>query len=95
MVRDHKETLGDYIFDGSMLFSINNYCPNGNPLMLTSAGSDSKPVNITIKVVGEVYPTSFHYIQFFNIILRKCMENLNLQQLGRNYYDPKVIFYLF
>ena len=35
-----------------------------------------------------------HYIQFFNIIMRKCLDYLNLQLVGRNYFDPhnKVTF---
>ena len=33
-------------------------------------------------------PTDYHYLQFFNIVLRTCLEKLKLQLLGRNYYDP-------
>ena len=45
---------------------------------------------MTVRLVGECHPTDFHYVQFFNIVLRKCMEGLDLQLLGRNYFDPKV-----
>jgi hypothetical protein len=37
-----------------------------------------------------VDPTHYHYLAFFNILLRGCMEKLGLSQLGRNYYDEKV-----
>ena len=41
-------------------------------------------------MVGTVEPTDYHYVAFFNILLRSCMEKLGLSQLGRNYYDEKV-----
>ena len=28
------------------------------------------------------------YNHFLNLILNRCQEQLNLQQIGRNYYDP-------
>ena len=45
-------------------------------------------INVSIRLVGEVMPTDFHYVQFMNILLRTCMDELSLAQLGRNYYDP-------
>ena len=44
---------------------------------------------VDIRMVGELSSGDMHFIQFFNIILRKCMEGLDLQLLGRNYFDPK------
>jgi aubergine-like protein len=32
-------------------------------------------------------PTDPVYLQFYNIMLRKCMSLLSLEELGRNYYD--------
>ena len=45
-------------------------------------------ITVRIRLVGEVMPTDFHYVQFMNILLRTCMDELKLAQLGRNYYDP-------
>lgn len=36
-----------------------------------------------------MFYTDGYFVQFFNIMLRKCMEGLDLQLLGRNYFDPK------
>ena len=47
-------------------------------------------ITITIKFVHEVQPTDSHYMQFFNIVLRSAMEKLQLEEIRRNYYDPKV-----
>ena len=47
-------------------------------------------ITINIKFVHEVQPTDSHYMQFFNIVLRSAMEKLQLEEIRRNYYDPKV-----
>ena len=52
--------------------------------------SDGVVITITIKYVHEVQPTDSHYMQFFNIVLRSAMEKLQLEEIRRNYYDPKV-----
>ena len=46
-------------------------------------------VEIIIKLVAEVQPTDYHYMQFFNIVLRQAMEKMQLELIRRNYYDPK------
>ena len=52
--------------------------------------SDGVVITITIKFVHEVQPADSHYMQFFNIVLRSAMEKLQLEEIRRNYYDPKV-----
>ena len=56
--------------------------------------SDGVVITITIKYVHEVQPTDSHYMQFFNIVLRSAMEKLQLEEIRRNYYDPKVRYIL-
>ncbi len=110
MIRQHQERLKNYIFDGTMLFTVERYTPNpAQPLLLTCTKdvsfrfkktfnfltlcfllqNDPGVTQASVRLVGECQPTDFHYIQFFNIVLRKCMEGLDLQLLGRNYFDPK------
>ena len=33
-------------------------------------------------------PTDYHYMQFFNIVLRRVMEGLDLKLVRRDYFDP-------
>ena len=33
--------------------------------------SDGAEVEIKVRLVGEVQPTDYHYMQFFNIVLRQ------------------------
>ncbi|QQP38307.1 Uncharacterized protein FKW44_018850, partial [Caligus rogercresseyi] len=51
--------------------------------------ADGKIIEVTMKFIRELSPMDYSYLQFFNIILRRCMEKLDLQVLDRNYYDPK------
>lgn len=50
--------------------------------------SDEQHITITVRLVGDMLVGDAHYIQFFNIIMRKCYEHLKLQLVGRNYFDP-------
>lgn len=42
---------------------------------------------LTVKFVGTLDPTEYQYLQIFNLILRECMEKLDLQLINRDYYD--------
>ncbi|XP_058800453.1 WASH complex subunit 4-like [Phymastichus coffea] len=87
LLRQHKETLGAYIFDGTVLYTTNEY---PEPLELSSERqSDQQMVLIKLRKVGDMTRGDHHYIQFFNIIMRKCLDYLQLQLVGRNYFDAK------
>lgn len=49
--------------------------------------SDDATIRITIRLVGEMERVDQRYLQFFNIIMRKCLALLNLQLVGRDYFD--------
>ena len=49
---------------------------------------NGKQVQVQMRIVGEVRPGDWSYIQVFNILIRETFRQLNLKQLGRNYYDP-------
>merc|ERR1719204_3066556 len=83
MLYSHKDTLPKMIFDGTMMFTTNRLTQD-----------KSAKIEITIKEVGEVQPTDYHYMQFFNIVLRKAMENMQLELIRRDYYDPKAAIIL-
>ena len=73
-------------------------CNSFQPMNFMSIrDQDQQTVKITISNVGELKRGDHQYIQFFNIIMRKCLEFLQLQLVGRNYFDPHnrvFIYYL-
>jgi len=66
------------------------------PLELISIRTeDETRIRITVRLVGDLVQGDGHYIQFFNILMRKCLGHLNLQLVGRNFFDARAkVFYL-
>ncbi|EFN83189.1 Protein piwi [Harpegnathos saltator] len=85
MLKLHKERIGSYIFDGTVLYTTARL-PDILEL-LSIRKSDEVHIKITIRFVGDMSRDDPHHIQVFNIIMRKCLEHLRLQMVGRNYYD--------
>ncbi|XP_047364611.1 piwi-like protein Siwi [Vespa velutina] len=87
LLRNHKEKLGAYIFDGTVLYT-SHRLPEKMDL-LSKRQFDDEKITISIKFVGDLAKDDHHYLQFFNIIMRKCLEHLKLQLVGRDYYDAE------
>ncbi|KAM6246793.1 piwi-like protein 1 [Porphyrio hochstetteri] len=83
----HEELIGKtHAFDGSVLF-----LPKKLGKKVTEVFSrtrNGEDVRITITLTNELPPTSPTCLQFYNIIFRRILKMLNLQQIGRNYYNP-------
>lgn len=77
--------LGGYLFDGTLLFTSNRLHPD--PMELFVENETGIRFRITLRMVGEVMKEDSQRLQVFNIILRKCLACLNLQLIGRNYFD--------
>merc|ERR1719435_227497 len=90
LLYNHKSSLPKFMFDGTIMFTTSRLNPDDAPIILTSTReSDKATIRITIKLLGEVQPTDYHYMQFFNIVLRSAMEKMQLELIRRNYFDPK------
>jgi len=82
--------IKNYIFDGTMMMTTTPLGDKSDKLVFTSKRKhDDELVTVTIRYVGEIDPSSNTYIQFLNIIVRMLLEKLNLDLIGRNYYDAK------
>ena len=40
-----------------------------------------------MRLVGQVSPGDVQYLQFYNIIVRSCLQLLEFEELGRHFYD--------
>ncbi|XP_033230969.1 piwi-like protein Siwi isoform X2 [Belonocnema kinseyi] len=87
LLRFHHPSIGPYIFDGTVMYSNSLLAPNLE--FFSTRLSDNQQIRITIRMVGELRKGDHHYIQFFNIIMRKCLDHLNLQLVGRNFFDAQ------
>ncbi|RZB39309.1 aubergine [Asbolus verrucosus] len=77
---------GGYLFDGTVMFTPQKI-PN-DPVELFVQDENEENIRITIRLVGDLTWGDHHYIQLFNIIIRKCLALMGLKQVGRNYYMP-------
>ena len=86
--------LPKFIFDGTIMFTTTRLSQDDKLLVLTSQMKEGRNVQITIRLVGEVQPTDYHYMQFFNIMLRSALEKMKLELICRDYYNPKAAIIL-
>lgn len=84
-----KEILPGYIFDGSMMFTSRRLQPDPMEVFVNppEGSTSDQPVRITIRLVGDLAKGDSHIIQFFNLLMRRCLTHMNLQLVGRNFYD--------
>ncbi|KAG9354828.1 hypothetical protein JZ751_001541 [Albula glossodonta] len=84
----HDETLGTArTFDGAILF-LPRRLHNTETVLLSETRHGEK-VQITVTLTNELPPTSPVCLQFYNIIFRRVLRMLNMQQIGRHYYSPR------
>ncbi|XP_061211371.1 piwi-like protein 1 [Neopsephotus bourkii] len=83
----HEELIGKtHAFDGSILFLPKKLVNKVTEVF--SRTRNGEDVKITITLTNELPPSSPTCLQFYNIIFRRLLKMLNLQQIGRNYYNP-------
>lgn len=80
--------LGGYLFDGSSLFVTRRLHTQNQPIVLTMQNNDGQPIQVTIKWVGIVSNNESQFVQILNIIMKHAMTALNLERVGRDYFDP-------
>lgn len=85
LLREQKPLIGGYIFDGCNVFTMKKLTIT-EFLSKDREGTKYK-LNLTIdNVITMSNQTS---LLLLNVILRKSMEGLKLQQVGKNFYDAE------
>merc|ERR1719348_863584 len=91
MVYQHKGTkLQNMVFDGTLLFTDTRISPTDDvtPVIWISQTNEGEAIELSLRLVEELQPTDYHYLQFFNLVLRRVLEGMKLQLVGRNFYNP-------
>uniref|UniRef100_A0A8B9FUK3 Piwi-like protein 2 n=1 Tax=Amazona collaria TaxID=241587 RepID=A0A8B9FUK3_9PSIT len=87
MLKEHQAVTGDVTaFDGSILF-----LPIQLPQLVTlkvQRRSDGEEVTITIQITKVLEPSSNLCIPFYNVVFRRVMRILDMQLVGRNFFEP-------
>ncbi|KAL5239075.1 hypothetical protein ACI65C_006486 [Semiaphis heraclei] len=87
LLSQHRERLGGYLFDGTMLFSGSRFDPPNFELASTRR-SDDQIVIIKVKFTNIIETGDYANVQVFNLLLRNCLRHLKLTMIGRQFYDP-------
>ncbi|XP_038152129.1 piwi-like protein 1 [Cyprinodon tularosa] len=88
LLLQHSEMLGSSRnFDGAILFLPHRL--DSKETVVHSETRNGEKVVITITLTNELPPNSPVCIQFYNILFRRILRILDMQQIGRNYYNPK------
>ncbi|CAL8343202.1 unnamed protein product [Lota lota] len=83
----HGDSLGSArSFDGALLF-LPHKLPSKETLLHSETRHGEK-VQIKITLTNELPPTSPVCLQFYNILFRRILRILDMQQIGRHYYNP-------
>lgn len=85
ILRGHKNMFDGFLFDGTMLLTSKRL--KEDITQLTTQRTDGSNVILTIKFIGQVSMTQQGSLQVLNLIMRKSMEGLKLQLVGRNFFD--------
>lgn len=78
-----------YLFDGTQMFTTQKFPQDPFQLTVALAEGSEEEIRLTIRLVGDLAWTDPHYMQLFNLIVRKCLSFMKLKLLGRNYFDPE------
>ncbi|XP_068122739.1 UV radiation resistance-associated gene protein isoform X3 [Hyperolius riggenbachi] len=86
LLYQHEAVIGKArAFDGGVLFLPRKLSKVTEVLSQTRNG---EKVKVTITLTNELPPSSPTCFQFYNIIFRRILTLMNMQQIGRNYYNP-------
>ncbi|ALC39293.1 piwi [Drosophila busckii] len=87
VLSEHARILGTgYLFDGKQLFTTKKF--EENTVVLNTTSKQGVDYTITIKWVGLISTAESRFLQVLNLILRRSMKGLKLEQVGRNLFDP-------
>ncbi|ALC39290.1 aub, partial [Drosophila busckii] len=92
LLSEHQNKLGGYLFDGTVLFCTVQFKENPNSpyvLEMLTQSRQGEKFTIKIKSVGTVEAADSQQLQVLNLILRRSMEGLKLQEVSRNFFDPQ------
>ncbi|CAD7013874.1 protein aubergine [Ceratitis capitata] len=87
----HKDMFGGYIFDGTVMFCTKHLVKKGETMELYTKNREGETIQIKMKYVGQLDVTDAQQIQVLNLILRRAMEGLRLQLIGRSFFDPQAL----
>lgn len=85
LVGSQRQMIGGYLFDGTQLFCSQRL--EADLVEKTVTGRTGEAILVTFKYTRSVSMTEEQSQLILNLILRRCMAGLEMQLIGRNYFD--------
>lgn len=83
-----KDFLGGYLYDGvSMVYVTHRLAEDFKEFQCVSR--ENQVYKVSFKHVGDIQMSDSQATQVLNLILRRTMQGLKMQLVGRNLYDPE------
>ncbi|XP_055323225.1 protein aubergine-like [Sitodiplosis mosellana] len=87
LIMQHKENIGGFLFDGTQLFVTKDLGGDRGIVNLSSTTRTGETYTLTLQFTKIVQMDEPESLQILNLILRRATQALELQLVGRNYYD--------
>jgi len=92
---DGAKDVGAYIFDGTLLYSSRELSNESEPFVViaernkdTAEGKAGDQVTIRIRRTMKLESRDdLMYKSFFNLVVRKCLYAMDMELMGRNFFD--------
>lgn len=82
----HREIIGSFLYDrGSEIYTINVL--DNEVTEIVTRDREEREILIRIRRVGVISPLENRTIQVQNLILKRALKALDLQRVGRDYFD--------
>lgn len=81
-----KTHLGGYLYDGGSMIFLSRRLKDYEEFALPT--KEGMEISVCLKYTGEVKFSDNVATQFLNLVLRRTMQGLKMQLVGRNLYDP-------
>lgn len=91
LVAQHRREFGTYLFDGAQLFAIRRLHEENNLTIEVESRDDrdNQMYKVRLTYARIVPMNEKQSMQILNLVLRKAKSGLNLQLVGRNFYDAE------
>lgn len=87
LLQRQRPTLGSFLYDRGSAIYTTHQLPN-DEFEIVTRDRDEREILIKIKRVGVISPLEARSIQVQNVIMKKALHALQLQLVGRDYFDP-------
>lgn len=96
LIATQRPMLGGYLFDGTQLFITRSLdSETVTKVIPLREGEQENSYTVTIRLTRMVAMSETQSLQVLNLILRRAMDGLHLETVGRNKFDPDAAVSIF